>query len=1089
MIEPKAVTKKFFNKETEQLVGEYQLHLYRAFFDKYNIQLSSFKEKLSHLYNIRSEIVVLENGATEDISLLEIVQSDNKLLSKILASLGALCEELLLLIKEVYTDYHVSFIIYGEETEKGIANLSSISKVMDQLQRVSLFVDRARHVIILLLKQLCVILGKNLYNESSVTCFPEPLDYLAEMLVCLITLDGVCGDLLQEHWTTYRKAVRLMLHNPSQFQIPVEQLRFLKECTATLESKLLKGNIFQQTVEKCLEEGLTITIKNCSLANEIMLYILQMLTELEKDDDNMSFTQICLQVNAMYVLHYSLFGSFDKKIYKRLSEVNKKAAACVLVGNTVWHPEAFLVRHIPPLSKIIDIKTYTNNRLTLLATRSQNLPKEAHSLCLQVYTWMSELVHVTEMDMTHLQINYLQNVADTFINGIRLVKKISELVKWITNMHVDAERPMTKSTLLALCRLVEVLKAIQFIFQKNLLPLIYVITLITQHLAYKAVTELAKLKRSLTQEKFYKEQQLDVLSSLNVAERALKGPNTTRRLLIIKLALSASGLSSENLSDLRAVINRLEMMCSFPTVLYKLCNCSFLYWHQVLLPVYFSKMIDTSVDLSRFYLLFDSLNDCSVIAEKKVQTVTYQYLKSDIIDVMNQLVETNLRLQTHLHLQLPPSDPFQNPPPSNFKNLLPAFFNNHYIHIKEEVEHYLSTMFYNLTTVVLHDWRTYGEMRRLAMLQYGLNTVEDNLPIQTLEQGLDVLEIMRNINVFVVKYSYNLNNQFFIEDQSNNKHLNTINILHVANSIRTHGIGIMNTTVNFIYQFLQQKFFTFSQFMFDEQIKSRLLKDLKFFTDNKNESQMYPYERAEKFNVAIRRLGLNQEGLSYLDLFRKLITRIGNAMGYIRMIRSGGRRCLADATCFIPDLKAISDLNKLLEHENLSEPSKKRIESFASSVNNLVENFEEATEYFKLLVKVFIPTLRNSQNVHLKNFYIIVPPLTVNFVEHLFNCKERLNKKNRGVSAFTDDGFAMGLAFIIKLLNQSSPLNSLHWFQSVQAKHKQDRAQLDIQKTLASKEDDKLQHTLALTEKRLNAFEKEFRLLFYSFNSCRIFFE
>ena len=62
-------------------------------------------------------------------------------------------------------------------------------------------------------------------------------------------------------------------------------------------------------------------------------------------------------------------------------------------------------------------------------------------------------------------------------------------------------------------------------------------------------------------------------------------------------------------------------------------------------------------------------------------------------------------------------------------------------------------------------------------------------------QGLDVLEIMRNIHVFVSRYAYNLNNQIFVERASNNKHLNTISIRHIANSIRTHGIGIMSTTV------------------------------------------------------------------------------------------------------------------------------------------------------------------------------------------------------------------------------------------------------------------------------------------------------
>lgn len=54
--------------------------------------------------------------------------------------------------------------------------------------------------------------------------------------------------------------------------------------------------------------------------------------------------------------------------------------------------------------------------------------------------------------------------------------------------------------------------------------------------------------------------------------------------------------------------------------------------------------------------------------------------------------------------------------------------------VPDEVEHYLSKMFYNLTTVVLHDWQTYGEMRQLAKFKHNLDTVEDHLPMQTLEQ-------------------------------------------------------------------------------------------------------------------------------------------------------------------------------------------------------------------------------------------------------------------------------------------------------------------------------------------------------------------
>ena len=53
---------------------------------------------------------------------------------------------------------------------------------------------------------------------------------------------------------------------------------------------------------------------------------------------------------------------------------------------------------------------------------------------------------------------------------------------------------------------------------------------------------------------------------------------------------------------------------------------------------------------------------------------------------------------------------------------------------KAHVTHYLDTTFYNLTTVSLHDWKTYGDMRNLAEQKYGLVMVEPQLPSQTLEQ-------------------------------------------------------------------------------------------------------------------------------------------------------------------------------------------------------------------------------------------------------------------------------------------------------------------------------------------------------------------
>ena len=61
----------------------------------------------------------------------------------------------------------------------------------------------------------------------------------------------------------------------------------------------------------------------------------------------------------------------------------------------------------------------------------------------------------------------------------------------------------------------------------------------------------------------------------------------------------------------------------------------------------------------------------------------------------------------------------------------------------ERVTHYLDQTFYNLTTVALHDWRTYAEMRNLAKEKYGIEMTEVHLPSGTLEQVRGTRMIVR----------------------------------------------------------------------------------------------------------------------------------------------------------------------------------------------------------------------------------------------------------------------------------------------------------------------------------------------------------
>ena len=146
-----------------------------------------------------------------------------------------------------------------------------------------------------------------------------------------------------------------------------------------------------------------------------------------------------------------------------------------------------------------------------------------------------------------------------------------------------------------------------------------------------------------------------------------------------------------------------------------------------------------------------------------VQDSVTSLLEQEIIGPLCAEIETELRLLVHKQagLQLDDRNPFRKTPVElqPFLQLGPLNILGRRLSVKQRVEAYLERTFYNLTTVSLHNWKTYGEMRQTAGFRLDLNTVEDHLPAQTVEQGLDVLEMMRNIQVFTSGYNYNMNSQ------------------------------------------------------------------------------------------------------------------------------------------------------------------------------------------------------------------------------------------------------------------------------------------------------------------------------------------
>ncbi|VDO59177.1 unnamed protein product [Onchocerca flexuosa] len=81
----------------------------------------------------------------------------------------------------------------------------------------------------------------------------------------------------------------------------------------------------------------------------------------------------------------------------------------------------------------------------------------------------------------------------------------------------------------------------------------------------------------------------------------------------------------------------------------------------------------------------------------------------------------------------------------------------------------------------------------------------------------------------------------------------------------------------------------------------------------------YPINRAQGFNAAIRLLGVADD--LYLDKLRILITEIGNVMGYVRLVRSGGVEASIQSLGFLPNLDDIPSFESLAVSANLSSES------------------------------------------------------------------------------------------------------------------------------------------------------------------------
>eukprot|EP01017_Pseudomicrothorax_dubius_P003217 TRINITY_DN10403_c0_g1_i5.p1 TRINITY_DN10403_c0_g1~~TRINITY_DN10403_c0_g1_i5.p1 ORF type:complete len:268 (+),score=106.25 TRINITY_DN10403_c0_g1_i5:97-804(+) len=230
--------------------------------------------------------------------------------------------------------------------------------------------------------------------------------------------------------------------------------------------------------------------------------------------------------------------------------------------------------------------------------------------------------------------------------------------------------------------------------------------------------------------------------------------------------------------------------------------------------------------------------------------------------------------------------------------------------------------------------------------------------------------------------------------------------------------------------------------------------------------------------------------------FRELITQVGNALGLVRLLRSASINACSKAAEFVPALEERPAFYELAENAGLSQITRTCGARLDQTLEILKANFSERTDFLRLMVKNLAGIVEQNDRSHLDLFYILIPALTLNYVENILIVKEKLTKKNPGDAFLTDDGFSLGLAYFLKLLELNRRFEALHWFDEMSSGLQEETVRLTTERTKkkttgaknykTNEEEQNMQAQLSLRRIRLQL--EEFRMLHLNWEAAAILF-
>ena len=1129
-----------------------------------------FNHKISWRTYSNLEPIKIEINSQETLpGLCDIIPPEKIFYNKVLIALITDIFQVENLMPNMGTTSYESLYplsIYGEELTEGGENKQNHKDSKEETQ-ISFMLPYLNEIYEKILSLLTI--GINLMNQllSLYTAEPHnkeyyskefrhytfdlPFEYLGKILSYFLAIDTVVSgnDFLKGDWDKYRTMFHRCKSNSSEFNMNDEQKKKLDKFIKRVNAPIFENTCYRQSVKMILDKAGELTPSGAGImkANQNKNFFFHLTDYLKRTIGKISadlgtFSEVYesiqyFQYMSLFGLYLNLIGSkADKNLLKTVWSLQKKITSIPLVGITSFNISNFLLSFQPFKGVTLDPPDPLKNEINTLTNFEKNLPILMNNLRLNIMTWISRFdsdtfdYKISMPDSKAKQSSVIMEKTNQrykfIMNGLSLANYLKRIISNILETHLNNGINTPTDLIGQLTTGLELIKVVEAEFYKILPKIAQNLNIMNRTLLEPIQEPLKRIQELITQ-KFKEKSQnqalfKDQLSAAKILFNCSQAIPSPARIAIAKMCINT--LTSRDTMDQKSAniisnnLNKLEILNNLSREIKRACDCSFLYLYQDIIPtslksiykndpvsLYYYAMALNDIDKPLMYIKYKENNGFDIV--KILRKNIIKMFENNFLKILSKDIEDDLRKQIHrvfIEGLNPPA--FSEVNLNDYLKIKKFKLFDCVMDIKRYVEEHMNMMFYKMTTLNLNDWQTYQQMRVLAKHKYGLNLHEVFLPSKNLEQGKDILDIIRNLRKFTQKYTHNLHNQIFIEIAQDSTYVNVLGVKQILNSLYTHGTGIVNSVLNKAFGYISKTIRPLLDILFDDYILSYLKEERTFWNEKKGKiNYFYPLENALNLRTKILTLDENKKVNQILKAIQ-YITQIGNAVALARCIRTA----LMDYNSQNVNLLTnnnINDYNQISQQislqvdidptnpnnnsSNISSNLLNNIQNslndsnkmFCETINNLKQIGKNTINYLEILVTSFGDTLSSLKIPEMEMFSFLLPPLTISFIDNAINARDNLMKKNKSEESayFSDDGFMVGVCYLLKIFSCDKKFESLNWFPSVINYYKMKQNQ-------KQKKDKNSYGVNTLNERQINSYKEQFELLFYTYTSATILF-